>query len=452
MEYPGSLLTKNIRHGILILFVAAFFILAPLIVLYTVGYRYDWRNGLLKETGAISIDVEPSNTVIFLNEQKLKEQSPVRLSTVIPNRYGVRFALPGYYDWSKEIVVQKKQTVYLKDILLLKKRDPEFMVSGTIKTMGLSSDGRYLLYNLATPTKQEVRIVTLSSATDRLVSTFGVTSTVAVEWAKKSNYFALITGEATRLSVRLAEATQPRELWNIAADSAPITQWQWRDSQNPEFYYSTSSSLFSALPTTRVIRPLTTSRLERWYFKGTELWTMRFATTTGQWLITKDALGFNTLFAVIDEKLFEPTPANDTTGRTMLVYDNTVVVATSPHSYLIVTPDKKFAITADSVYLSPHANLLLLWSAGEVWAYTNGQDPYVLSRSGDRLETMVAMDKFNTLALAGSNGTTALLPYYFVSTKLLPEQTNYLAVDEKKRMLYGAGLLHGEAGLWRLSY
>ena len=65
MEYPNTKFNHLVRLLLLIAFIAAFFIIAPIIIMYTAGYRYDWQNGLLKETGAISVDVEPKNATVY---------------------------------------------------------------------------------------------------------------------------------------------------------------------------------------------------------------------------------------------------------------------------------------------------------------------------------------------------------------------------------------------------
>jgi hypothetical protein len=121
MEYPGTKFTRPIRLAMLILFIVAFFVISPLIILYTAGYRYDWQNGLLKETGSISIDIEPRNATASLNGIKLQKDLPIRFNNITPGKYNLHLTASGYMDWFKEIEVKNKQTNYIKEISLIKK-------------------------------------------------------------------------------------------------------------------------------------------------------------------------------------------------------------------------------------------------------------------------------------------------------------------------------------------
>ena len=71
MEYPGSHFTKIYRRAFFILFITFFLVLSPIIIMYALGYRYDIKNGLLRETGAISIDIKPKNITTYLNKLKI---------------------------------------------------------------------------------------------------------------------------------------------------------------------------------------------------------------------------------------------------------------------------------------------------------------------------------------------------------------------------------------------
>ncbi len=452
MEYPGSRLNKTIRLSILLTFIGLFLLLTPIILFYTVGYRYDWKNGLLKETGAISIEVSPATTTIYINNQKINDQSPVRLSTVSPNRYTVRLALPGYYDWTKEISVRNQQTVYLKDIHLLRQSEPVAMASGTLGTLSLSPDGESLLYTSTVGGMNRVILKNLTRNTDTIVTSVPATSPLTLAWSKRNNYFALIQGNAPRFSIRLASANRPEDLWTVTRTSTPATAWQWRDSLAPEFYYSTTSSLYSVLPSNRYQSVAMANRPANWQYAGGELWTMSFATSSREWVIRKDVLGFNRVFASLSEEYISGISPGSPSVQLAAVYDSTALIKAGQQLFIIVTPEKKFMVRASNFYLSPHNNWLVLYSPFEVWTYLIGEEPTVLSRSGEHLNYVAAIDEFNTLALATNRGITALFPFYLVSNTLLNTATGELFVDERGRLLYGIDRSSPVQTLWRLRY
>ena len=134
MEYPGSKFTRRYRLILFAVFVAAFFVITPVLIMYSSGYRYDWQNGLIKETGAINVDILPVNAVVYLNDAWLKGGMPYRLKNIAPGKYRLKITAPGYFDWLKDVEVKSKQTVYIKEISLLKKIHPIFWRPDKLKT------------------------------------------------------------------------------------------------------------------------------------------------------------------------------------------------------------------------------------------------------------------------------------------------------------------------------
>ena len=50
---------KTIRRLTYSFFFLLFIILAPLLTMYSLGYRYDWQTGNLEKNGAFSITLKP---------------------------------------------------------------------------------------------------------------------------------------------------------------------------------------------------------------------------------------------------------------------------------------------------------------------------------------------------------------------------------------------------------
>jgi len=146
MEYPGSYFTRPWRIILLIFFIGFFLTLTPIILLYSVGYSYDWQNGLLKKTGGLSIDILPADTSVSLDGVKLNEKMPIRLKNITSRKYDLSLSSPNYYSWQKEIEVKDKETIYIKEISLLKQNSPEKISSDLPEILSLSPNGNYLAY------------------------------------------------------------------------------------------------------------------------------------------------------------------------------------------------------------------------------------------------------------------------------------------------------------------
>ena len=129
MTYPHYKLTRPIRRAIMIFLFALFFILAPLIILYTSGYRYDWEAHEIKQTGVISIDVKTKNASVYLNDILIKKSLPIRLPNRAPGTYNLKIKSPSYQAWEKDITVESKQTTYIRNITLFREALPTEIIA-----------------------------------------------------------------------------------------------------------------------------------------------------------------------------------------------------------------------------------------------------------------------------------------------------------------------------------
>ena len=93
-----------------------------------------------------------------------------------------------------------------------------------------------------------------------------------------------------------------------------------------------------------------------------------------------------------------------------------------------------------------------MWSLWELWTYSANEEPYMLNRSGEHLQEIAPLDKYNTLALAWADKTAASFPYYLVSHDLLNEKIKNIAVDTENKILYFINQDENKAGIWKLNY
>jgi len=77
-------MTYRTRIGILIGFIVIFLITAPIVVLYTAGYRWNEKKVRLEKVGLIFLRSRPSGAQIFLDD-KLHPNAP-RLACAIFSR------------------------------------------------------------------------------------------------------------------------------------------------------------------------------------------------------------------------------------------------------------------------------------------------------------------------------------------------------------------------------
>jgi PEGA domain len=449
MEYPGSKLTKPFRFAILIFVVAVFCLLAPILIMYTSGYRYDWQRGLLRETGAINIDIEPKQALVSVNNIEVATKMPVRLNDRVPGKYQIQITAPGYFDWQKDVDVKNKQTIYIKKISMLRTNQPSIVVEGQLSGLVLSNDGQYASYVRKFGKTNEVRLLNLRNNTDALLTTFPEGKTPAVLWAKNHNYFAVSESATPYQTLAIFKADDPTNKIDLMAlTKSPINRYEWKETAEPELYYSTDLRLMSFVPNTSQRYVLGKNIWLDWHMDNGQLWTLQTATGTKQIQLVRDTLGFSETFAA--ENIFTPGEQELTILGSR---NSTVLLKKNGKPEMILLADgQKYNLAGEQFRISEYNNWWLIWTPWEIWTYTQNEEPNLLNRSGESLQNVIPLDQYNTLALVWKDKTTALYPYYLVTHDLINNILTSADVDTKTKTLYFTGKIGEVEGLWKLGY
>ena len=117
-------MTKRFRLIILIVCITCFFIIAPLLVFYSMGYRFDFKKIKITETGGIYVRTFPAADQIII-DGGIKEKpgifsNSIFVQSLLPDMHSVLVEKNGYYEYSKVIPVIEEQVTKLENILLFK--------------------------------------------------------------------------------------------------------------------------------------------------------------------------------------------------------------------------------------------------------------------------------------------------------------------------------------------
>ncbi len=102
-----------------------FIIFAPLLILYTAGYRYDFDENKVVETGSFYFKTQPKQAQIYLDGELLEEDTPALLNNILPDEYEVVLSKDGYATWSKKLKVESGKTNFAQLVILFKDSLPE---------------------------------------------------------------------------------------------------------------------------------------------------------------------------------------------------------------------------------------------------------------------------------------------------------------------------------------
>lgn len=228
-----------LRRIIYYSFIAVFLIVAPLLALYSMGYRYHWVKHRLERTGLIIIDGEPRDATVAVDGAIRSARLPARIGGLGPNVYTVRIEREGYLPWERRLMVESGRTTSVMHALLFRALDPAHRVSGSVTNLAVSANNRWAAYTRAFGAFSEVWLLNCTTGERTLVMRIGVTGKatqehpIALTWSPRGAALLITTPTDTLLmdpreptthrSLRSALGRMPTAIqWELASDDAII--------------------------------------------------------------------------------------------------------------------------------------------------------------------------------------------------------------------------------------
>lgn len=124
-------MSKRIRLIILFACIACFFAIAPVLVLYSMGYRFDFETMKITATGGIYVKTFPAaGQIIIDSKDPVKPgifSNSVFIQSLLPKNHSVLITKDGYYNYFKTIPVAENEVTKLENVILFRK-DIKFQV------------------------------------------------------------------------------------------------------------------------------------------------------------------------------------------------------------------------------------------------------------------------------------------------------------------------------------
>lgn len=113
-------MTLQKRRILYSFFILLFFILAPILISYSLGYRYNLTKGIIEKTGVIFIKSFPKNASIYINNELQSNETPTQITNLLGNLYDVRVEKEDYHTWQKNLEVRPQETTFAEEVTLFK--------------------------------------------------------------------------------------------------------------------------------------------------------------------------------------------------------------------------------------------------------------------------------------------------------------------------------------------
>lgn len=264
-----------------------FLVAAPLLILNASGFRYDFQEKSLIQTGTLVLKTQPAGARVWINREEQDERTPAEIERLLPRRYSVRVEADDFHPWQKEVEVRQAE-ITLKEILLIPKRVPLVpVVSKGVRTFALSPDSRHLAYAREEEGSESVWLLNLDEKKEDLLFRLKEPerpgySIDRLFWSTDGRHLAASAaspGEERKkyLLTETQPGAPPFEI--ILPGREGSGEWQWSED-GKSFFFSHQRSLYRADPIKRTIEQVVSGEITGYTTVGEALYYVAKASAT----------------------------------------------------------------------------------------------------------------------------------------------------------------------------
>ncbi|OIO18300.1 MAG: hypothetical protein COY69_02840 [Candidatus Magasanikbacteria bacterium CG_4_10_14_0_8_um_filter_32_14] len=258
-------LTRPIRLTIMFFLVGSFFVISPLLIAYSSGYRYDFVKHKIKQTGVLNIDILPKEAQVFLNGTELIQKIPFNLS-LYPDTYLLTIKKDGYKTWEKNISINSKQTTYINYFSLLKDNIATFTeLSNVQNIIGSNNSDNILLVTSITNNKYNVLNFNLKDNTIKTLE--NNIEIIDYSVSPFDNFAYIIKNENESKKLVLYDLNKPENYQTI--NDNILATIQWKNNDNRPLSTIIENKIVT-IDKNANIKNLTTATSSNWYVEDNE--------------------------------------------------------------------------------------------------------------------------------------------------------------------------------------
>jgi len=140
---------KKTRTTLFLICLFLFLLIAPLVILYSQGYRIDINSKKIIRTGGIYLDIRPEGAEIFLDGKFQKKTSFISNSAYIndlkPKEYKIEVKKEGFHPWQKNLEIKENLVINFNDIFLIPENPKYTTLAQKTEDFFFSPDGRKII-------------------------------------------------------------------------------------------------------------------------------------------------------------------------------------------------------------------------------------------------------------------------------------------------------------------
>lgn len=221
-------MTRSARRILYLAFIIIFLILAPILVLYSSGYRYDWIRKKLVKTSVFNISSEPRGAEVILNGLPSEKKTPAVISGLRPGDYRVVLKKEGYLPWQNSLTIRPGRASVLFDLVLFRDTSGTLVFEQPVLEQEWMEDADRLLVVTKTDSAYELLQINASDGSVlRLLTDQQMFSLVS---APKSESIIIARANGPKTSYQLVKTNAPDQKTELDYLSGSFSLFEWVDN------------------------------------------------------------------------------------------------------------------------------------------------------------------------------------------------------------------------------
>ncbi len=378
-------MSKKIRIILLTVFTFLFLVIAPQLILYSMGYRFDFEKKKLVNTGGLYFKISPSGSEIFI-DGKFKEKigffsSSALIQNLLPKKHDVLIKKGGYHSWQKSLEIKGKEVTRVENILLVKENPAFEIFQEDINNFFISPNGKTAVLEKITKDGSQLEVFDLKSKKESKSFSFpnNIKEIADLKWSFDSERI-LVKAKSSQYEYFLLDlntkSQTPPQAANFLDETAYDVSFDPNDSQI--LFFIKNNILYSNnVKTSPVFRKIITYAIAG----NNIIWL-----ENSGFIYRSDFLGQTN--EVLNIKPFPIAKNNDykiITGNEMIFLKENDTISTYNQDSKTF---EKFYSPARDLIFSPDLKKMLYFNDYEIWFLNLGQkpEPVFLTRFSERIE------------------------------------------------------------------
>ncbi len=348
-----SVIKRHWRAILFFTFAFGFLISAPLVVLYTAGYRYQFGSTHLFKTGVLSITSIPKGASVIIDNVLASKKTPAVIDNLFPGQSKIRVEKNGYSSWEKTLPIQSGNSTFASNIVLFLITSPKALLNKPMILEVVRGHDSSIVYLVKQAESLEVWVYDTASASNHLLT--------RVEANPKSIFHA--TWSPDDQYILLEESRVTKKYTQIRVRDASIVTLPFKTTSNAWWDVGSSHTLF--------------------YQQDTELKNIspEVIEPVPKKLIAQSAIRKNNQLIVIQSKEQSIVSSVDQAGVSSIIAYlpmGSYRFVSAPHHYLLLEETKQHRL----VLLDPtQNNSVLLDQDAVLWQWNKDGDQLLFSNT-----------------------------------------------------------------------